>query len=147
MRHLMTAGTLVCILALTGCGTDEADDETATSTQATATSTDLPSETATPEASAPPSEEPEPQGTVIEMTLSAGQVTPAGDRVEAAVGEPITFRIDADVAGELHVHSTPESEISFAAGTSEHEVTIDQPGIVEVELHEPSLVVVQLEVR
>ena len=88
-----------------------------------------------------------PAATVIEVTLADGQVTPAGDRVRAAAGEPITLRIDADVAGELHVHSVPESEIAFDAGTSEHEITIDQPGVVEVELHEPPLVVVQIEVR
>ena len=53
-------------------------------------------------------------------------MTPAGDRVEAKAGEPITFEIDADAPGELHVHSTPEHEIEFEPGTSTHEV-VDRP--------------------
>lgn len=55
--------------------------------------------------------------------------------------------ITADVAGELHVHSTPEQTIAYDAGTSEHEITIGRPGLVEVENHEPAAVVLQLEVR
>jgi len=152
MRHLLTAAALVCVLAVTAaCGADETQDENPTATETTATEPAPPSVSATPEESETPSEEPEPEpepeGTVIEMTLADGKVTPAGDRVQAEAGEPITFVIDADTGGELHVHSTPESEISFEAGVSEHEIVVDQPGVVEVELHEPALVVVQLEVR
>jgi len=137
MRHITTAGMLVAVLALTAaCGSDEVAEE-ATAAETTASESETPTE----------EPEPEPEGTVIEMTLAGGKVTPAGARVEAAAGEPITFVIDADTAGELHVHSTPESEIAFDAGRSEHELVLDQPGVVEVELHDPPLVVVQLEVR
>ena len=45
------------------------------------------------------------------------------------------------------MHSTPEQEIAYDAGTSEHEITIDRPGVVEVESHEPDVIVLQLEVR
>jgi len=152
MRHRPTAAALVCVLALSAaCGTDETTNQTPAASQTTATEPAVPSESAKPEESETPSEEPEPEpepeGTVIEMTLADGTVTPAGDRVQAETGEPITFVIDADAGGELHVHSTPESFIDFKAGTSEHEIVVDQPGVVEVELHEPALVVVQLEVR
>ncbi len=68
-------------------------------------------------------------------------------RVEGKVGEPVTVEITADKAGELHVHSTPEQEIEFGTGTTTHEVTIESPGVVEVESHDPDTVVVQLEVR
>ncbi|MGI8646434.1 MAG: hypothetical protein ACR2JD_08960 [Nocardioides sp.] len=74
-------------------------------------------------------------------------MTPTGDRVEVTAGEPITFVIDADAPGELHVHSAEGTEIAFEAGVSEHDVTVAQPVVVDVELHEPELVVVQLEVR
>jgi hypothetical protein len=140
MRHILTAGALACVLALgAGCGDD---DTTATETTAT------PSETATtPEESPSPSEEATPEGTRIEVTLEDGKVTPSGDRVQATAGEPITFVITADAPGELHVHSAEGTEIEFEPGTSEHEVTVAQPGVVEVELHDPELIVVQLEVR
>jgi hypothetical protein len=44
------------------------------------------------------------------------------------------------------VHSSPEQEIEFDKGTSTKELTIDQPGIVDVEDHALEQVIVQLEV-
>jgi hypothetical protein len=151
MRQLMTAGVLACALAMTaGCGGEADPDDTTTATETTSAAT--PSEAATSETS--PSEEPTPEesehqhgGTVIEMTLQDGQVTPSGDRVEATAGQPITFVVDADAPGELHVHSAEGTTIPFEPGVSEHTFTVDRPGVVEVELHDPPLVVVQLEVR
>ena len=150
MRHLVKLGALVCVLVIAaGCG-DDGDGATATDTpsasESTSQTTETPSATETP--SETPSETSEaPEGTVIQIELRDGQVTPSGERVEATAGEPITFEIDADAPGELHVHSTPDHEIEFEPGTSTHEIVIDQPGIVEVELHDPAIVVVQLEVR
>ena len=152
MRHLVKLGALVCVLVIAaGCG-DDGDDGTATDTpsasESTSQATETPSATETPtESPSETSEAPEPEGTVIPIELREGEVTPTGDRVEAKAGEPITFEIDADAPGELHVHSTPDHEIEFEPGTSTHEIVIDQPGIVEVELHDPAIVVVQLEVR
>ena len=85
-------------------------------------------------------------GTTVDITIKDGKVTPSGDRVKAKVGEPVTLRIDADTAGEIHVHSTPEQEIEFEKGTSTKKLTIDQPGIVDVEDHALEQVIVQLEV-
>ena len=155
MRHLIKTGALVCVLALTAaCGGD--GDETATESPSSSESTSsaTPSESSSPtdepteeETSEPPEPQPEDQGTVIEVTFKNGKITPSGERVEAKAGEPITFEIDADAPGELHAHSTPEHSIDFEPGTSSYEIVIDQPGIVEVELHDPPVVVVQLEVR
>ncbi len=85
-------------------------------------------------------------GTTVDITIKAGKVTPNGDRVKATVGAPVTLHLDADKAGELHVHSSPEQEIAFKAGTSTKKVTIDRPGIVDVEDHALGQVIVQLEV-
>lgn len=84
---------------------------------------------------------------VVEVSIADGNVVPNGERVEVAVDQPVTFKIDSDVPGGMHVHSSPEQEFEFEAGTSEHEITIDKPGVVEVELHDPARMVVQLEVR
>lgn len=84
--------------------------------------------------------------TSIHITIKDGKVTPNGDRVKAKVDKPITLHIDADTAGEIHVHSTPEQEIEFAKGTSTKKLTIKQPGIVDVEDHALDQVIVQLEV-
>jgi len=85
-------------------------------------------------------------GTSIDITIKDGKVTPNGERVKAKVGSPITLKIDADRAGEIHVHSTPEQEIEFAKGTSTKQLTIKQPGIVDVEDHALEQVIVQLQV-
>jgi plastocyanin len=85
-------------------------------------------------------------GQTIEVTIKDGAVEPNGERVEAKVGEPITLEITADEPGEIHVHSTPEQEIEYDAGTSSHELTIDKPGVVDVESHTLEKTIVQLEV-
>jgi hypothetical protein len=85
--------------------------------------------------------------TSINITIKDGKVTPHGDRVKATVDKPITLHIDADSAGEIHVHSTPEQEIEFPKGTSTKKLTIKQPGIIDVEDHALDKVIVQLEVE
>ena len=60
-------------------------------------------------------------GTTVDITIKNGKVTPHGDRVKAEVGKPVTLKIDADVSGEIHVHSTPEQQIKFDKGTQHQE--------------------------
>jgi ABC-type uncharacterized transport system auxiliary subunit len=84
--------------------------------------------------------------TTIHITIKDGTVTPNGDRVRASVGKPVTLHIEADSAGQIHVHSTPEQEIDFPKGTSTKMLTIDKPGIVDVEDHALDQVIVQLQV-
>jgi hypothetical protein len=85
-------------------------------------------------------------GTTVDITIKDGRVTPNGERIKVKVGEPVTLRIDADTAGEIHAHSTPEQELEFDEGTSTKKLTIRQPGIVDVEDHALEQVIVQLEV-
>ncbi|MBZ5740119.1 hypothetical protein [Nocardioides mangrovi] len=84
---------------------------------------------------------------VIEVTFDGEDVTPNGERVEVSTGQPIELKIDADVAGEIHVHSSPEQELEYPAGQSTQTIQgIDQPGTVDVESHHLDKVIVQLEV-
>ena len=73
----------------------------------------------------------------VTVTREGDTFTPNGERVELGSARRSPSPITADAAGELHVHSTPEQEIAYEEGTSEHEITIDRPGVVEVESHEP----------
>ncbi len=138
LTRLLVTSTVA--LALTGCGgtdTPAADETPGASASAGA------------EGSSSGSVEPEDptaDGTVIAITIDGDQITPNGDRIQVALGEPVTFDITADRAGELHVHSTPEQELQFEQGDSQVEVTFDKPGVVEVEDHESDRVVVQLQV-
>lgn len=83
-------------------------------------------------------------GTTVDITIKGTTITPNGDRVKATGGTPVTLHIDSDRKGELHVHSTPEQEIAFPKGRSTRRLTIDKPGIVDVEDHALESVVVQL---
>ena len=83
----------------------------------------------------------------VTVTREGDEFTPNGERVELAVDQTLVLTVDSDEAGEIHVHSTPEQDIAYDAGTSEHELVIDRPGVVEVESHDPDVVLLQLEVR
>ena len=124
MRRTTTLVTalLLALLSLTACSDDSGTGNTGSSTGSSG------------------------KGTTIDITIKDGKVTPHGDRVKAKVGQPVTLNIDADTSGEIHVHSSPEQEIEFEKGTSTKKVTIDQPGIVDVEDHALEQVIVQLEV-
>jgi plastocyanin len=85
-------------------------------------------------------------GTTVDITIKNGTVSPKGDRLKVKAGDPVTLKIDSDRAGEIHVHSTPEQHIDFPKGSSTKKLTIDTPGIVDVEDHALDVVIVQLQV-
>lgn len=130
---------LVLAAALTACGGDGDADSPATD-QSTSSSSDSPSGSGSEPSSTG-------DGAAVTVTREGDSFTPNGERVELRVDQPLVLTIEADEAGELHVHSTPEQEIAYDAGTSEHEIVIDRPGVVEVESHEPDVILLQLEVR
>lgn len=125
---------LVLAAALTACGGDEDTDPPATDQSSSSTPAD-PGSTSTG------------GGAAVTVTREGDSFTPNGERVELGVDQTLVLTIEADEAGELHVHSTPEQEIAYDAGTSEHEIVVDRPGVVEVESHDPDVVLLQLEVR
>jgi hypothetical protein len=146
MAHALRLSSLVlaALLSLTACGSEEesaSDEPTAAESSASE-----PTASASAEASAgaEPTKRP---GTTIDVTFSGDTVDPAGVQTKVKAGEPINFHIVSDRPGELHVHSSPEQEIAYRAGTTRKTITIDQPGLVDVESHDPDKLVVKLEVR
>ena len=85
--------------------------------------------------------------TTIDITFKGDTVEPQGTKVEVKAGQPITLHITADKGGEIHVHSSPEQEIEYDAGTTDKTLTIEQPGVVDVESHTLEKLILQLEVR
>lgn len=83
----------------------------------------------------------------IDITFKGDTVTPQGKRIQIEAGKTITLVVKADQAGEIHVHSSPEQELKYKAGTTRIPLTIDQPGIVEVESHALEKTILQLEVK
>jgi hypothetical protein len=118
---LAAAPLLVAALTLAGCGSGSGT-EAKVSTDSSGTKT-------------------------VDVTFENGKVTPAGSKVEIDKGKPLKLHIVADEAGEIHVHSEPEQEIQYAAGTTDKTLTIDQPGVVDVESHTLDELILQLEVR
>jgi uncharacterized protein YceK len=115
---------LVVLLTLAGCGSSSsggASDSGSTSKDASSTT--------------------------IDITFKNDTVTPQGKSVSVKAGTPFTLKITADKPGELHVHSSPESEVAYKVGTTTKELTIDKPGVVDVESHDLGKLVVQLQVR
>ena len=83
----------------------------------------------------------------IDITFSGDTVTPNGERVTVKAGQPVELVVKADKAGEIHVHSSPEQELEYGVGTTTLKLTIDRPGIVEVESHSLEKTILQLEVQ
>ena len=148
MPKLLTfPGALVAAtLALTGCSDDPPDTAGSSNHSDHSGSPSSHSQhSGSPAPSTQPSPTRAPAGTTVDITIKGGKIIPNGDRVTAKVGRPITLKIDADTAGEIHVHSTPERKIAYAPGTSTKTLTIDQPGIVDVEDHGLGQVIVQIQ--
>ncbi len=122
MRRVLAVLTLVvCTAGLAGCGDDDSSGSGDGKDLATKT---------------------------IQVTIEGDDVTPNGDRVEVAVNQPIELVVKAEAEGEIHVHSDPEHELEYGAGTTTLPTfKIDKPGIVEVESHALEKTIVQLEVK
>jgi hypothetical protein len=91
---------------------------------------------------------PSGEAKTIDITVEGDSVTPNGERVDVAVGQPIELVVTADAPGEIHVHSSPEQEFEYDAGTTTLELNpIDKAGVVDVESHTLEKTIVQLEAR
>ncbi len=156
-RRLRTSSAVALslgVLLLSGCGAADTAADPAASAAPGSPSSAAPSETAPGETApgetvtskAAPSATPAPAGRTVAVTIKGDQVTPNGERVKASVGEQVTFEVTSDRAGELHVHASPEQELAYDKGSTTLGVTVDRPGIVDVEDHVADVVVVQLEV-
>ena len=85
---------------------------------------------------------------VVKITIKGDTLDPNGKRIDVATGQPIDLEVTADAPGEIHVHSDPEHELSYPAGTTRlDEFVIDRPGVVAVESHTLDKTIVQLEVK
>jgi outer membrane lipoprotein-sorting protein len=120
LRHLTAvAAVLAGVLTLTACGSDSKAPSSGDQTTKS-----------------------------IAITFSGTSVTPNGERVDVAVGQPVEFVVKADAPGEIHVHSDPEKELKYEKGTTILKLgSFDHTGIIEVESHALEKTIVQLEVK
>jgi ABC-type oligopeptide transport system substrate-binding subunit len=124
MRRLLAAlaALLLCGLALTACGGDSSSSSTSSGgAQETKT---------------------------IAITIKGDTVDPSGEEFDVAVGQPVEFDVTADKPGEIHVHSSPEQEFEYDAGSSTITLKpIQAPGVVTVESHTLEKTILKLKVQ
>ena len=138
VRPSLAAGAataLVLALSLTACGSDNKSSGTAPEAELSATP------------AAQVSAAPGADAKVIAIKIAGGTVEPTGEHVDVKANQPIVLQINADAAGELHVHSSPEQHIEFPQGGSEITLKLAQPGEVDIEDHALDQLIVRLEVR
>jgi ABC-type glycerol-3-phosphate transport system substrate-binding protein len=88
------------------------------------------------------------QTLVIDVTFHGSRTTPNGSVIQASVNQPISLHVTADAPGEIHVHSSPEQEFEYQAGTSTLRLApITAPSVVTVESHTLDKVLFKLQVR
>ena len=141
LRRALVAGTAATVLVLAGCGGDTDSDVSPESSESTSPS---PAPSKDTKETSPPAEAEE---VTIDVTIEGDQVTPVAQSVEIGVGETLVLDVTSDRAGELHVHSSPEQELEFQAGSTPLDVTLDQPGSVDIEEHESGALVVRVLVK
>lgn len=83
------------------------------------------------------------------ITFEGGTVTPSGAEETITQGSDIELVVEADEPGELHVHSSPEQQLEYGAGTTTIPVKLssEPPGVVDIESHDLDQVVIRLTVR
>ncbi len=135
---LLSCALVAVVLAagLGGCGNSGEVAESAPESNAPSTS---------PSATTPA---PATSGTrVIEVRIADGAVQTDADRVEVAAGQSVRVFVTSDVDDELHVHGVDETVDLVAGETTTLDVTVDEPGVFDVETHEGGLLLFQLVVR
>ncbi len=142
-------------LAVTACGGDAATPGVSPSTSAAAASSSAPSSSCrrplTPPSAksptTPPAASDTPAGRTIRVTVTGKKVTPAPATVDLKVGEKLTLVVTSDHDDEIHAHGF-DVEGTLKAGTpSTVTLTGTEPGLYEVETHEPSLRLMMIAVR
>lgn len=135
-RSCVLVATLAVILS--GCSSSGTEHPSSTAS-AQHSSSAVSSSTSAP---------PQPTDVVLNIRISDGKVTPTNAHWAAKIGEPITLKVDSDVADEIHVHSVPDHSFEVKAEPGQtFQFTVDVPGNVEIELHRLDRTVGTLQVR
>ena len=148
MRRL-TIGAAVAAAALTLAGCSSGSPTPATTTPpTTSAATSSTSAASSSSVSTSTSGTPTvPPGRTITITVKGSTVTPPPAQVDLPVGEMLTVVVTSDHDDELHAHGF-EVEVPLKAGVPTTIIlTGKDPGVFEVELHEPALTLLTVAVR
>ncbi len=82
----------------------------------------------------------------INITVLAGKVTPAPDRVEVSKGQTVRITVRSDVTDVVHVHGYDKAAALQPDKPATVEFVADRDGLYEVETHVTKLQLLQLAV-
>ena len=149
------AALLALALSVTACG-GSGDGGEPTGQTSPATSSSATTGSATPSATTPPSAKTPttpppardtPAGRTIAITVQGKKVTPAPQTVDLGVGESLTLVVTSDHDDEIHAHGFEVEGRLRAGQASTITLTGKEPGLYEVETHEPALRLLMVAVR
>ena len=143
MRRLTSVATVGVAAVLTLAGCSSGTPAPAATTPVTTSS--APSSSAT--SSAPATTSTTSAGRTLAVTVAGRTVTPPPARIDLPVGQTLTLTVTSDHKDELHAHGF-DVEVPLAAGVpATITLTGKEPGVFDVETHEPSLTLLTVAVR
>lgn len=86
------------------------------------------------------------QAMVIAVRLAKGAVTPPTDRVKVPLGSRVVIRFTSDISDTVHVHGYDVEKAVRAGTTTDIAFVADLQGTFEVETHDSTMVLMQLQV-
>ncbi|MDH4363952.1 MAG: hypothetical protein OEY41_15470 [Acidimicrobiia bacterium] len=157
LRPLVALATVVLGLVLAGCGSSGDDTATATaftgatgteaSTATTAATTDTAASGNSADSTPAGTPAADPAATVIEATVTGGEVTAAEDRFDVAQGSAVLIRVTSDVEEPVHLHGYDIEADAAPGRPAEIAFTADIPGVFEVELEDSGTLLFEIEVK
>ena len=85
----------------------------------------------------------------VDVTIAGGNVTPNGQKLDVAVGQPVVLNVTSDAPDEIHAHTGGDGfALDVQPGTqATGTLTLTSPGRFEVESHHLKKVIVILNAR
>jgi plastocyanin len=143
-RAAVVASCIAVLCGAAACSSSTNDAGGSAGGPASATASDTPSETPSVSSSEATSAA---SGKTVEVTVTGSQVTPAPATVDLAVGETLTVVVTSDHADEVHAHGFEvEKEVEPNVPVT-LELTGKEPGVYEIEMHDPALTLMQVAVK
>ena len=148
MRRLSSAATVgaaAIVLTLAGCSS--ATPGPAINTPATSSSSSSSSSASSTTSTPATSSTTTAAGRTLAVTVTGRTVTPPPAQVDLPVGQTLTLTVTSDHDDELHAHGF-DVEVPLKAGVpATITLTGKEPGVFEVETHEPALTLLTVAVR
>nr|WP_294696282.1 hypothetical protein [uncultured Friedmanniella sp.] len=85
----------------------------------------------------------------VDITIAGGNVTPNGQKLDVAVGQPVVLNVTSDAPDEIHAHTGDDGfTLDVEPGTTATgTLTVTTAGSFEVESHHLEKVIVILNAR